>query len=406
MKRSDWLAAGTLIAATALVAAADLWFLKHRRDGWAYRPAAYAEVYQPAEHATIVDASHGPQGVDLRLSGDVEFAVDMDPRVQASGRQVHIDPGEGPIQVRWRPTTSDVEVQTRVDVLPVEPTVTSADVTLGRFDQLPLAKAAFSRDIYPPADVGEARSMLEAAGIQAGHGSHEQRWRQVWTFVHEGLRDHVGTPDPSLKHESALGQWKRVQAGTSQCYCAQFAKTFALFATVAGLRVREIDVLQERNGVSFAAHAFNEIYLPSQGRWVYTDATLGTLAVRHGERYLNAFELARAHQSGNLGELVHVRQEDGALRENSYADTSELNQRFLNPNSTFIYHRHYRRPTSVLAFAHRYFVDPEPTLSLHGAGARYRMQRTTLFATGSLAVAWLVALVLVVRRRRRHRATG
>lgn len=400
MTRTARIGLAVLALVTGVLAGADLWFLQHRNEGWAFRPSTYPSVYLPAEHATIVDVRHRDGGVELELSTEVVFPDDLDPRVHGDGRIVRVDPGPGPAEVRWRPRTSPVEVRLSVFTTG-QPIVATQDVPLGRFEQRALDESAFSLDTYPPTEVAEAQDLLADAGIVPDQGTPEERWRRVWSFVHDGLAPHAGTPDPDLRRESALTQWKRVTSGESPAYCAQFARTFALFATVAGLKVREVDVLYERSGVVFAAHAFDEVYLPGQGKWIYTDATLGTLGVRAGSSgpWLDAFELGRAHQSGNLEGLVHAHVVDGNLREDPYPGTSEANRRFLNVNGTFVYHRHYRAPASPVAFAHRYLWSPEPTLSHVERGGRYRIQRATMGLSLVFGLGWVVVALRALRRR-------
>lgn len=393
---------GSLTVCVLTLVGANAWLLVHRDEGWSDRPASYEEVYLHDAHPSVEHVRRDADGITIELSAPVRLHESARARLEAGGRRIHVSAGE-PTELRLTPEAGGTELTLQVSPSSAEPSVVSSELWFGEFDQRPIQEQTYSPDIYSPAGLEGARAHLADVALGDDDAS---RWRAVFRFVHDGLTPYVGVPDPSLRRRPPLEQWDLVTSGQEQAYCAQFAQTFALFATAAGLKVRVVDVFRKRDGVTLAAHAFNEVYLPSQGGWVYTDATLGILGVRvrSGGRFLNAVELTRLHEIGALDALVQERPEDEGFVEIPYLAQSELSRHFLNPNATFIFHRHYRRPSSWTAFAHRYLA-PEPTYTLHPSGHRYAWQRSALWALVVAGVAWLWTLVAWVRRWRRRRAT-
>jgi len=401
-KPSTWRVLGSLTVCVLILVGANAWLLMHRDEGWSDRPASYEELYLHDARPSVEGVRRDAGGVTVELSAPVRLHGDARARLEAGGRRIHVPAGE-PVELRLTPEAGGRELTLRVSPSGAEPSVVSRELWLGEFDQQPIEAQTYSPDTYAPTELEGARTHLAAVALD---GDPADRWRAVFRFVHDGLTPHTGVPNPSLRRRSPLEQWDLVTSGQEQAYCAQFAQTFALFATAAGLKVRIVDVFRKRDGVTLAAHAFNEVYLPSQGGWVYTDATLGILGVRvrSGGRFLNAIELTRLHEIGALDGLVQERPGEGGFVEIPYLAQSELSRHFLNPNATFIYHRHYRRPSSWTAFVHRYLA-PEPTYTLHPSGHRYAWQRSALWALAIVGLAWLWALVGGVRRWRRRRST-
>jgi hypothetical protein len=377
MKANDRVRRGVLLVlASVAILAANAWVLLHRMEGWNFRTAAYPTVYYPLEQPVVRGFSEAPGGL-LRL----ELSNGERPEVQLRrGLQRYSVPVGGGRTFDFEASFTGSS-QTKLF---------SSSFSVGSFTQYPLAELAPVAEEFDAEEIRAARQILEGAGTRT-EGSTESRTVSLWQTLDAQLRDHMGEPPDDLRELPILERYRRALAGDVAIHCGHSAEIFGLFAAAAGIPTRVVDVNRVVDGIKLTSHTFNEVYLAELGRWAYVDLNLGTVFVRDGAAGLplNGVELAQRHQSGAVDNLRATRMQQGRLRDLPYREEGRLTQLFLNPNVTFVYHRHYSKRHSIGAWLHRYLVRPELAYSLHGGNWRF-------FAKLGLAAAGLALVPLWV----------
>lgn len=415
-----------LAATTLALIVANGWIAAHRMQGYNYRFASLASIYEPLDGPTIEQVSwRAPDRLEVELSGTdpaddwqvLRSPAPATPTAPEAGFPLEPVPGGGArVTLHGEPATyalvapgGDPRATRTFRVHPRDGLLMTSDLLVGPSPgRVRLCELTYSPDRYPPADVERVRALLRRAGVRASETT-ETKLRKVWLLTFAAVDPHRGTPPPWLHRLPVFAQYERLTAGEVRSHCNTFARVFALFATVAGIPTRVVDTNREVNGVRLSAHTFAEVYLPELGRWAFTDVTLNVLSVRDAAsgRTLSAVQLSHAIAAGATGGLLATVMRDGALEDVPFSELSDVVPAYLNDNATFVYHRQYADRGSAVAWLHRYLVAPEPAYSLHAEDNRLHWTKMACFYLLALHGAiWLGLLGRWVVRRRVHRADG
>lgn len=379
-----------LCAMTLALVAGNVWIAAHRMEGYNYRLASYARIYEPLEQPAAESVRWtSPDRLDVEVTGapigrwtlrrrsavepPARSTAALAPGATAGSTRVTLT-GE-PASYALVPVDGDPRGERTFRVGPRQRLFASSDLLVGPRDaRSSIHDLTYSPDDYPAQDVAEARALLQAAGIGPS-ASTEERLRRVWLLVFQALDGHRGTPPPWLNRLPVLEQYRRLVKGEVRSHCNTFAGIFALFATAAGVPTRVVDTNRVLNGVDLSAHTFAEVYLPETGRWAYSDVTLGVAFVRDGRsgRTLDAVQLSGLLQAGATGGLVATVERGGRLVDVAFDDLPgrDFVAAYLNHNATFVYHRRYADRGAARAWLHRYLIAPELAYSLHGDNRKH-----------------------------------
>lgn len=398
---------------TLALIAANVWIAKHRLEGFAFKTASYASIYHPIESPTVVgfDAV-GPGSMEVTLSeppGKKWTTVSNGTPVDSTGgRRLQLDLAAGRNQflVEAHVPSDGAGRPRRIEVVgPPDAVFASSDLPAGRFEQYSWSELAHRPEEFPEQDMAQARTLIESAGILSTD-STLTRVEKLWQVLQPRLIACMGVPDPRLRSMSAFDQYQALMNGQSRGWCSSFAIIYGLFATAAGIPVRDVDSGGQIDGVNLSSHAFNELYIQELQQWAYTDMILGILHVRDETtgRYMNTIQLTRLHEAGAVSGLTaRVMGADGP-EDVPYAQVMQPVMTNLNPNAVYVYHRNYRDRSSPTSWLSRYLFRPELAYRMIGDDRLHYLKLLVFYATALLGLFWIVDSTRWIVRRARAAA--
>ncbi|WP_172199493.1 transglutaminase domain-containing protein [Saccharibacillus qingshengii] len=124
---------------------------------------------------------------------------------------------------------------------------------------------AIDRNI--PADIAQAAVRI------AGTGNEKEKAQKLYDWVGSRIRydyDKVGAyENEGVWHE----QTPRDTYDTRRGVCIDYARLYAVMARSSGLQVRVVTGLGSDGRGGYGSHAWNEVYLPDEQRWIELDPT-------------------------------------------------------------------------------------------------------------------------------------
>jgi hypothetical protein len=396
--------------ATVAVLAANLWMAVHRHEGYAFHPTAYATAYIPAEAPTIVKLQRAGENVlVLRLSNGESTRWRVKDDGQAAAVQdgpllkLHVSPGVSshellPVDALTRPFRIDTFSDPVGDVA-----IASADSLFMTSVRYPMKSLVAAITDYDARHVEAARAHIAGLNLDPKEPT-ELRLRRLWELLRNDLRPRIGAPPRALVRQSPWVQYQRAVAGEVKIYCANLSEILVFFATVAGIPARVVDVAGKQNNVFLGAHAFVEVYLAEERRWMYTDLTMDIYRIRAGAKgpTLNGGELMQFIHARADELLFITRLRDGNLLESPFVQTSPSPASFIHPNALLVYHRDYGEERySLPARAMRYLLHPEPAYGLGFDRTRSTIKHVMFYGLVVLAPIWALLMLWWLRQRRR-----
>jgi len=408
--RRDLIALVIVTMLTALAAAVSLYCAVNRLDGFNYRLADYATIYAPQEALSIVGLEAKRGAVSLQITGDLADGELVGPE------PVSIAVAPGSVHITGMPKgahTFRVESSKRpglhreftISNRPPALQITSPSLLIGRFARQSLADLATELEDYGQDGASRAVAKLREHGVDAGASSLETL-RNLWQWLYPEMQSARGVPpNPDwLRDLPAYEQYATMVEGKASGYCTHMAEVHNLFGTVAGLTMRVVDVNGRLDGVNLTNHTFNEIWIPEQERWAYSDLQAGVLFVRDAttDQVVNAVQICQLAQAGVAGSLVATiyDPESKTVVDQPYELTGPTCRWLLHPSVTFVYHRYYPNRGSLTSWLDRYLVNPELAYMMQSGNAKHwiKMGAFGVLALGLLS--WLLLSVRVIRKLR------
>ncbi len=408
LSRRPSMTVALLALATACTSGMSLYFAAHRLDGYNYQLADYATIYVPQEAFSITGIESGKGSAKLQVTGDLGDGKLVGPPSSAMelvGGTLHVT-GIPDGQHAFR-ITSEERPELRRDFSITcrsrATQVTSSSVLIGRFERMPLTELATQLDHYGPQDIQRARAKLSEHSVVAGNSTIDTL-RNLWSWLFAEMGPTRGAPpDPDwLRHLPAYAQYTALTDGKAFGYCTHMAEVHNLFGTVAGLAMRVVDVNARLDGVNLANHTFNEIWIPEQERWAYSDLETGVLLVREStsNRVVNAVEICQMMQIGATAPLIATTYD---FNTKSFIDIpyeQASTGRLLHASATFVYHRYYANRGSIAAWLDRYLVNPELAYMMQERNSKHLAKMVTFGLLLACLFGWCLVAVRGLRRRR------
>ncbi len=124
-----------------------------------------------------------------------------------------------------------------------------------------------------------------------GTDSTVEKIKKIGCYLGTKLFASRGGPTDSLLALSVFDQYK-CAAGGATIWCGNYAMIFNLFAHIAGIKTRHVEVSKTRSGVAGNLHVFNEYFIPEQKKWACIDLTFNNIFyTRSNGQLLNAVEV-------------------------------------------------------------------------------------------------------------------
>ncbi|GGO02443.1 transglutaminase domain-containing protein [Saccharibacillus kuerlensis] len=140
-----------------------------------------------------------------------------------------------------------------------------------------------------PADIGEA------ANIIAETGSDREKAKDLYHWVGTRIQyDYDKVSDYENKgvwHE----QTPRDTYDTRRGVCIDYARLYAVMARSVGLQVRVVTGLGADGKGGYGSHAWNEVYIPEEDRWIELDPTWAS-----GGNWFDRKDFAETHIKQNV----------------------------------------------------------------------------------------------------------
>jgi hypothetical protein len=400
------------IAAVAAMAM-NIWIAVHRAEGYAFHPTAYATAYIPAEATTVVGLHRaGEDALVLRLSNgeSTRWRVKDDRPAAAiqEGPLLKLHASRGfsshelsPVDAPTRP----FRIDTFSDPVGGEIAIASPDSLFVTSVRYPLQSLVASLADYDARHVEAARAHIAELKLDPRQPT-ELRLRRLWELLRNELRPRIGAPPGTLVRQSPWLQYQRAVAGKVEVDCANLSEILVFFATVAGIPSRVVDVAGKRNDVFLGAHAFVEVYLAEERRWMYTDLTLDSYRIGAGAKgpALNGAELMHFIHAGADGLLFTTGLRDGKLLERPFVEMSPSPRSLIHPNALLVYRRDYGEERhSLPARTVRYLFRPEPAYGLGFDSMHSTVKSVMAYGLLALAAAWALSVLWWLKRRYNRR---
>lgn len=244
------------------------------------------------------------------------------------------------------------------------------------------------REDYPAAELVEARRITDS--VLAGKPTDEySKALAIGRFLYERFYRQLGTPDAGLLSSTPLAQYKKLSSSdSSELWCGNFAQIFSYFCWSQGIICRNIEIMNPGDH-----HVLNEVYLPSEEKWMMADLTNNQLAVLDEKNsVLDLVSYRRAVQS--RGSLFIIRSDKTGNEKFQLRDYSSLPACYRIDHPLFYYHR----------------VDNKKVYSLGNKLVRYFLpvswydifddkgRSNVLFYTkGLLILLWLISFFVFIR---------
>ena len=158
---------------------------------------------------------------------------------------------------------------------------------LYQVDSISILKWAFSNELYIDTDVGAAKKVsIDSIGVKEDDAA-EIKLHKIATFLIWKFHKQLGSPSDRLRTLSPWNQYLVLSQDTTQdLYCTHFSAMYAFFARVNGLSIREIECKGKND-----LHIFNEVFIPSANKWIYSDLTHGIPFVLKNSGFCSTLEL-------------------------------------------------------------------------------------------------------------------
>lgn len=154
-------------------------------------------------------------------------------------------------------------------------------------DSIAVLKWAFKKGTYPEAEVMAASKLsADSIGIFEDDAA-EVKMNKIASFFILKFYKQLGSPSEELR---TLTPWRQYEVlredATQDLYCTHFSAMYSFFCRVNGLSIREI----ECKGVN-DLHIFNEVFLPEEKKWVYSDLTHGIVRMKKDRQSMSTLEM-------------------------------------------------------------------------------------------------------------------
>jgi hypothetical protein len=156
-----------------------------------------------------------------------------------------------------------------------------------RIDSASVSKWSFTKEAYAESEVHRARKLsADSIGIFEDDAA-EVKMNKIASFLILKFYKQLGSPSEELRTLTPWRQYKVLREDTTQdLYCTHFSAMYSFFCRVNGLSIREI----ECKGVN-DLHIFNEIFLPEEKKWVYSDLTHGIVRMKKDKQSMSTLEM-------------------------------------------------------------------------------------------------------------------
>jgi hypothetical protein len=396
------------------------WMLDKRLEGYGFRHFSYQSIYLPNHQPALSGLKVDEGTLILRLTAPAALSS-ADSETDASAANPSTE-GNAPLAMSAQHTLEvppgvkrhELTYQIGAELRQVtfwtlraagqsQVTFYSNELLVEDRRILPLNDMTASLTDYPAQDVEHVQEILASIGLQMTEPVSE-RLTILWDYLNDVLNDAHGTPPDGLSRTGALSQFERARDGEVDLHCSNFAEIFALFATVAGIPTRIVDAIREVNGVSLAAHTFNEVYLPSEGKWSYVDLSLRVMSVHSGEGgpTLNTAQIALLNHANALNGIVVRTSQNQSSQYINIEDFDPFLRKHLTPNATYIFHQKYGNRFHLSDLLRRYLWQPELAYSIHGSNRKYNQKALLVWSIGLLGLLW-VSLAGITAARAIHR---
>lgn len=158
---------------------------------------------------------------------------------------------------------------------------------LYKTDSGSISNWAYSTSLYFESEVNQGRKFsADSMGIKESDLA-EIKLIKIAEFLIDRFQAQLGSPSASLRESSPWQQFLLLTSDTSlELYCTHYSAMYAFFARINGLSCREIECKGKND-----LHIFNEIYIPSAHKWVYSDLTHGIPFLLKNGAYQSTLEL-------------------------------------------------------------------------------------------------------------------
>lgn len=154
-------------------------------------------------------------------------------------------------------------------------------------DSIAVLKWAFKKGTYPEAEVMAARKLsADSIGIFEDDAA-EVKMIKIASFLILKFYKQLGSPSEELRTLTPWRQYEALREDTTQdLYCTHFSAMYSFFCRVNGLSIREIECKSVND-----LHIFNEIFLPEEKKWVYSDLTHGIVRMKKDRQIMSTLEM-------------------------------------------------------------------------------------------------------------------
>ncbi|MFT4511856.1 MAG: hypothetical protein ACI91B_000539 [Planctomycetota bacterium] len=410
ISRRQWVAIAILTLLTVSSVVTSAYCAVNRLDGYNYRLADYATIYVPHEAFSVVGVETTADTVKLRITGDVDDCELLGPAASA------MEFADGALHLTGIPKgthTFRISSKGRPDLRPEfsisggsrAKQVTSSSVLIGRFARESIKDLATQREDYGREDIQRATARLSENSVVAGDSSLGTL-QNLWMWLYPELESGRGVPpDPDwLRDLPAYAQYEALVEGKAAGYCTHMAEVHNLFGTAAGLAMRVVDVNGRLDGVNLTNHTFNEVWIPEQERWAYSDLQAGVLFVRdtNSNSVVNAVQICQLTQAGATGSLMATTYDSKTktIVDIPYELTNPWCRVLLHPSVTFVYHRYYRDRGSFTAWLDRYLINPELAYMMQSGNSKHLIKMGAFGVLALCISVWCFVAVRMFRSRR------
>jgi hypothetical protein len=270
-------------------------FRKQVPDAYA-RYLSYNELYSVRDALHIKDIRRLPQdSIRVELAGGAirpvnhfEVLLDGAKMLDIVSPMLTMKPAPGKNDYEIRINSSD-SCRINVDM----PDIRSSLLLLqGRLD-MPEEWRSYDTLTAGEPDMQEVRSYLaDSMKINPGE-SPEEKVKKIARYILSITHDRFGTPADSFYLLTPMRQLQCVQRGSSRLLCGGYSGIYAFFCNKAGIPCRTVGAGRDINGMYYAPHVVNEVWLKEYGCWAYADLTDGIVMARKNGRLLNVLDIQR-----------------------------------------------------------------------------------------------------------------
>jgi hypothetical protein len=223
----------------------------------------------------------------------------------------------------------------------------------------------YDKDLSETEKKTAQRYLADSFGIEKNDNSYK-KIEKIFAHLFPYVKNTIGIPHHSVENMQTMTIVEQMKKKQIKLWCGNYTRMLGFFAAQAGLEVRTITTETDK-AVSFDVHSFNEIFIPEEGKWCFTDLMNGVAYINSVAGVLNTVDinqlLLKGVQDNNIKALCF---------KNSTADTCTFGNNlpagilhyFAGTQQFRFYFSNYLRYQKVQGKLQRIknFIIPTPTM--------------------------------------------